>query len=215
MTWLAWSSNSRVLDLGNRISAERAPSNVFMATELLQAADAQGPLMAARGETDQAIALTSGIIPAAQIQSVVQGLVRETWSIRLRAKGHLAMLLCNRRPMLSSRRMTPIRLSSCRRPSLIRSDPELAGPVRHALILCVLRDDAGRLGSTIIAPLIAREAIPLSNIAAGERLAGRIARYLAVAGAQSRTGGSSFAFGHVSSGSRGRVFSWDNHWSTG
>lgn len=35
---------------------------------------------------------------------------------------------------------------------LIHSDPELAGPVQHALILCALRDDAGRLGSSIIAP---------------------------------------------------------------
>lgn len=166
----------RVLVLGNRISAERTPSNVFMATE---AADAQGRLRAARKETDQAIAVGAGIIPAAQIQSVVEGLMRARKLVDLAADQSSSRYIAVQHAVdaLFSAYDAYQAVVVWEVSSLIRSDPELAGPVRHALILCVLRDDAGRLGSTIIAPLIAREAIPQSNIAAGERLAGRIAVY--------------------------------------
>lgn len=166
----------QVLDTASRITAERAPSNVLMAGEPGQTAEARARLNAARSNTDRALNQAATIVDGVPFNDIMRHLVQARALVELAAAE------------------TPVRYESVQRAAealfatydayqavvmrkaalLIHSDPELAGPVQHALILCALRDDAGRLGSTVIAPLIAGVPMPPANIAAGERLNGRI-----------------------------------------
>ncbi|WP_246386645.1 GGDEF domain-containing protein [Gluconacetobacter sacchari] len=165
-----------VLDTANRISAERAPSNVLMSggPGLPSARDR---LRAARAQTDQALARGAAIVPAALLQDAVRHLARARALVDQAASqppaGYGAVQ--NAVDALFAAYDAYRAVVLWRAAPLIRFDPELAGPVQHALILCFLRDDAGRLGSTIIAPLVAHAPISSSNIAAGDRLSGRIA----------------------------------------
>mgnify|MGYP004706164705 CR=1 FL=1 len=166
----------QVLDTASRITAERAPSNVLMAGEVGQIESARARLNTARAETDRALNQAATIVATVPYNDIMRHLVQARALVELAAAE------------------TPVRYESVQRATealfatydayqavvmskaaeLIHSDPELAGPVQHALILCALRDDAGRLGSSIIAPLIANIPMPESNIANGERLNGRI-----------------------------------------
>lgn len=166
----------QVLETASRISAERAPSYVLMAGEPGQTGTARGNLDAARAETDRALNQAATIVEGVPFNDIMRHLVQARALVELAAAE------------------TPVQYESVQRASealfatydayqavimrkaalLINSDPELAGPVQHALILGALHDDAGRLGSSVIAPLIANIPIPESDIAAGERLNGRI-----------------------------------------
>lgn len=166
----------QVLDTANRISAERAPSNVLMSGEP-GLASARDRLRAARAETDRALARDAAIVPAAQFQNAVRYLAQARELVDRAASQAPAGYDTVQHAVdaLFAAYDTYQAAIMWEAASLIRSDPELAGSVQHALLLSTLRDDAGRLGSTIIAPLVVRTAIPPPNIAAGDRLAGRIA----------------------------------------
>ena len=166
----------QVLETASRISAERAPSYVLMAGEPGQTGTARTNLDAARAETDRALNQAATIVEGVPFNDIMRHLVQARALVELAAAE------------------TPVQYESVQRASealfatydayqavimrkaalLINSDPELAGPVQHALILGALHDDAGRLGSSVIAPLIANIPIPESDIAAGQRLNGRI-----------------------------------------
>jgi diguanylate cyclase (GGDEF)-like protein len=166
----------QVLETASRISAERAPSYVLMAGEPGQTATARTKLDAARAETDRSLNQAATIVEGVPFKDIMRNLVQARALVELAAAE------------------TPARYESVQRASealfatydayqavimrkaalLINSDPELAGPVQHALILGALHDDAGRLGSSVIAPLIAGIPMPESDIAAGQRLNGRI-----------------------------------------
>lgn len=165
-----------VLDTASRLSTERAPSNVLM-SGAPDRASARDRLRAARAETDRALARGAAILPPSQLQDVMRHLARARALVDQAAAQAPAGYDTVQQAVdaLFATHDAYRAAVMWEVASLIRSDPALSGPVQQALILCFLRDDAGRLGSTIIAPLIAHVPIPPSNIAAGERLAGRIA----------------------------------------
>ncbi|WP_157871085.1 GGDEF domain-containing protein [Gluconacetobacter diazotrophicus] len=162
-----------VLDAASLISAERAPSTMLMADETAPARDR---LRAARAATDQALAHAAGTVSSAALQETLRQLEQARNLVDRAAErpdrydgvqGAIDALFAADDAYWTMM----IRQSA----TLIGSDPRLAAPIRHALILCGLRDNAGRLGSVMLAPLIAQTPMPPRNVSASDRLAGRMA----------------------------------------
>lgn len=163
-----------VLETANRISAERAPSNMLMGHDTALLRDR---LQAARAQTDRALMEETGVVPAGQLQETERKL-RRARELVDRAAGQSMP----RRESLQQAIDAELATYDAYRAvimaeaaSLIRTDSGLAAPVQYALILCILRDDGGRLGSVVVPALITREAISEREMAASDQLAGRMA----------------------------------------
>lgn len=165
-----------VLNVANAISAERAPSNILMDSNLASRAGARAAVERARAETNNGLRLVaSGNVPASLIRDVAQklavarglvdgstGLTRPRYIDVQRAIDAMFAAYDAYRAVVNWQGR-----------ELLRSNPGLNAPVMRALILCALRDDAGRLGSQIVASLVAGIPVPSQNINAFHMILGR------------------------------------------
>lgn len=154
-----------VLEAANRISEERAPSNVVM--------DGSGSptviqqLSVARAETDSAILkLADGQAVRLPLAKNLHHLnaARQKVDQAIRSpQVNYADIQSAVDTMLSTYDAFQ-ELVSWQANELIRSDPTLLGTVMRALALCDLRDSAGRIGSYLMLPLASRAPLTPTNL---------------------------------------------------
>lgn len=189
-----------VLNIANAISTERAPSNILMSSNLASRADARAALERVRARTDDGLRLVaSGHVPSNLIDDVtrklavaralvdgVAGLARPRYADVQRAIDAMFDAYDAYRAVVNWQAR-----------ELLRANPGLTAPVMRALILCTLRDDAGRLGSQIVASLIARIPVPSRNIDAFHLLLGRTQQQIDLLDFEQTPGGPGVALTHL------------------
>lgn len=165
-----------VLNVANSISAERAPSNILMASDAAARAEVRAKLARARAETDRGVARAAGEgVPGPLIARVSRQLVVSRRLVDAAAAGTPPRYDDVQRAIdaMFSAYDAYQAIVEWQARALIGSNPALRAPVMQALVLCALRDDAGRLGSQIIASLATHTAVPAQNIQDFYRIRGR------------------------------------------
>lgn len=185
-----------VLNVANAISAERAPSNILMDSNLASRAGARAAVERARAETDNGLrVMASGKVPASLIGDVAQklavarGLVDGVTGLTRPRYGDVQRAIDAMFAAYDAYRA----VVNWQARELLRSNPGLNAPVMRALILSALRDDAGRLGSQIVASLVARIPVPSQNINAFHLTLGRTKQQLDLLDFEQALGGKSAA----------------------
>lgn len=167
-----------VLEAANRISSERAPSNILMDSDADALADARVRLQGFRADTDRALQKVQGhVVPAPLLREVGPRLTEARWLIDLtamQATPHYGDVQRAIDAMFAAYDAFQEAVA-WQASQLIQSDPSLQGPVLRALALCDLRDAAGRLGSHLVAPLASRTRIPPRNLEDRHRTDERVA----------------------------------------
>ncbi|MDH2435549.1 GGDEF domain-containing protein [Pokkaliibacter sp. MBI-7] len=173
-----------IIETGNRISAERAPVNLLLASDADGLNTRRQLLQQARQKTDNALArLRDGIITDAQLDRVVNVLASSRRQVDISADQlphsdadaqhtYDNVQQAVKAMMAAYDSFNALLLN--RSSQMIGEDPELSGAIIRALVLCSLRDDAGRLGSHIIAPLVAGVPMPAQNREDSERTLARM-----------------------------------------
>lgn len=166
-----------VIDAGNRISAERGPANLLLASDADSHTARRRLLEQARQKTDSTLArLRDGIITDSQLDRVSNVLASARQQVDISAD-QLPRTYANVQRAITAMMAAYDSFKAVllnRASQMISEDPDLSGAVIRALVLCSLRDDAGRLGSHIIAPLVAGVSMPAQNVQDSERTLARM-----------------------------------------
>ena len=166
-----------VIDAGNRISAERGPANLLLASDADSHTARRRLLEQARQKTDSALArLRDGIITDSQLDRVSNVLASARQQVDISAD-QLPRTYANVQRAITAMMAAYDSFKAVllnRASQMISEDPDLSGAVIRVLVLCSLRDDAGRLGSHIIAPLVAGVSMPAQNVQDSERTLARM-----------------------------------------
>ncbi|WP_208867221.1 GGDEF domain-containing protein [Paraburkholderia silvatlantica] len=194
-----------VLDAANSISAERAPSNILMDSSAATRAKARAAVERARAETDRALHLVShGKVPLPLVAGVSRQLVVARGLVdaaAARTPPHYVDVQRAIDAMFAAYDAYRA-VVNWQAQDLVRADPRLSAPVMRALVLCALRDDAGRLGSQIVAPLITRTMVPPQNINAFHLILGRTEQQLGLLEFEQNAGGQSLALAALQASAR-------------
>ncbi|WP_428428197.1 diguanylate cyclase [Pararhizobium sp.] len=168
-----------IFDAANLISAERGPANSLMTASDAGRAEARLKWHNFVGSTDAALAeLERRDIPDAMIDDVrarlaaARGLItaigQQQGQVRRYEEIHAAI------DTMFAARDAYRRIVEWQSGEILRRDPDLATIVVQGIALSDLREYAGRLGSYLIAPMVAGTAITPQDVAASSSARGRL-----------------------------------------
>ena len=187
----------RVLDAANYLSAERGPSNGVLGIGVAPGSPVQARLAEFRTRSDAALAkLTEDIDGASRTEpagalSPILVEVRRRLMLARAEIDRIAALPPEQRDLTEIQATIEAMFGviDALRPAidwniqrLTNTDPNLAGIALAAQMLANLREDGGRLGSQVMAPVAVGQPLEAKNIADSERTRGRLQEIWSIVG---------------------------------
>ncbi|MGE6782623.1 diguanylate cyclase [Ensifer adhaerens] len=187
----------RVLDAANYLSAERGPSNGVLGIGVAPGSPVEARLAEFRARSDAALAqLTADIDnssrsePAGALSPILAEVHRRLTLARAEVD-RIAALPPEKRNLAEIQATIEAMFGviDALRPAidwnvqrLTNTDPNLAGIALAAQMLSNLREDGGRLGSHVMAPVAVGQPLAAKNLADSERTRGRLQEVWAIVG---------------------------------
>lgn len=187
----------RVLDAANYLSAERGPSNGMLGLGVAPGSTVQARLAEFRTRSDAALAEITADIdnasrsePAGALSPILVEVHRRLMLARAEVD-RIAALPPEERNLaeIEASIEAMFGVIDALRPAidwniqrLTNTDPNLAGIALAAQMLANLREDGGRLGSQVMAPVAVGKPLAIKNLADSERTRGRLQEVWAIVG---------------------------------
>lgn len=187
----------RVLDTANYLSAERGPSNGILGIGVAPGSPVEARLVEFRARSDDALAKLAADIeqsrrtePASALSPILAEVHRRLTLARAEID-RIAALPPAQRDLgeIQAAIEAMFDVIDAFRPAidwniqrLTNTDPNLSGIGLTARMLANLREDGGRLGSQVIAPVAVGRPLEAKNIADSERTRGRLKETWAIVG---------------------------------
>ncbi|WP_077959715.1 GGDEF domain-containing protein [Ensifer adhaerens] len=187
----------RVLDAANYLSAERGPSNGMLGIGVAPGSAVETRLAEFRARSDAALAqITADIDNASRSEpagalSPILAEVRRRLMLARAEVDRIAVLPPEERNLaeIEATIEAMFGVIDALRPAidwnvqrLTNTDPNLAGIALAAQMLSNLREDGGRLGSHVMAPVAVGKPLAVKNLADSERTRGRLQEVWAIVG---------------------------------